>query len=879
MSLLPRLTSLWRNLFRKERVERELAEEVSHYLDLLVESKINEGLESAEARRQALLELGGVEQVKEHVREVRMGHDLETLLQDLRFALRMTLKHPGFSLVAILTLSLGIGATTAIFSVVNAVLLRQLPINDPERVVVIHDQLPQLNLPRTEVSALQYLDYSNRPDVFESTAALTQRGLNLTGVNVPQRLQTGRATASLFPLLGINPLVGHLFTAEEDKFGNQHVTLLSYGTWQRLFNADPGVAGRTLQLDGEGYEIIGVIPAGVEELYPNIDIWIPMAFSPRELAEGRRWSLTLTMLARLKPGVGLQQAQAAMSNFTHNMAGDHPDDFNIEVRLLIEERVSDVRKPLYILLCAVVGVLLISCSNIANLLLARASVRAREMAIRAALGAGRRRIVQQLLTESVVLGITGGALGVLFAAWGMSALTAMAPADLPRISEARLDARALCFTLAVSLASAVVFGLIPALLASKTDLVGSLKESGRSESASPSRHRLRRMLVIAEVSLAVVLLISAGLLLRSFVKLLNVSPGFDSHNVLTLRLSLPRTQYSDSAQVAGFINAALERVSATPGVQHAAVAYQPPFTPGGDNSVFSIRDRQAAPGDPEPHADYLFITSDYFRAMGIPLLKGRLFERSDVRTEGPIGDGSAIIIDEALAKRFWPDRDPLGANIGWGTQGPWGTIVGIVGSVHTKDLIEAPKGTIYFPWYFGSSTLVVRTADDPRSLAQTIREQVLAVDANQPLYDIKTMDERLARSLEARRFAVTLLGIFAALALLLAAIGLYGVIAYLVTQRRHEIGIRVALGATGVDVLKLVLGQAIRLALIGVAIGLAAAFAFTRLLSSLLFGVSPTDPLTFAVICVILIAVALMASYVPARRATRIDPMVALRYE
>jgi len=879
MSLLSRLTSFWRNLFSKQRVEQDLSEEVSAYLGLLIESKMTEGFDPAEARRQALIELGGIEQVKESVREVRMGHYLETLLQDLRFAGRMLFKHPGFSLVAILTLSLGIGATTAIFSVVNAVLLRQLPISDPQRVAVIHDQLPRLNLPRSQVSALQYLDYSSQTDVFESAAALSQRGLNLTGVDVPQRLQTARATASFFPLLGINPLVGHLFTAAEDKFGNQHVALLSYGTWKRLFAADPAVLGRSLQLDGEGYEVIGVIPAGIEELYPGIDVWIPMGFSPRELSEERRWSLAYTMLARLKPDVGFEQAQAAMSGLAQHVTGDRPDDFNIEVRPLMEERVSDVRGPLYILLCAVVVVLLISCANIANLLLARASVRSREMAIRAALGAGRRRILRQLLTESLLLGMTGGALGVGFAAWGTRALIAIAPADLPRISEARLDARVLCFTLVLSLVSGIVFGLMPALAASKTDLVSSLKESGRSDTASPSRQRLRQVLVVAEVSLAVVLLISAGLLLRSFARLLEVSPGFDSHNVLTLRLSLSRAQYSDSTQVAGFLNAALERISATPGVKHAAVAFQPPFTSGGDNSVFAIRGRQAGPDDPEPHADYLYVTWDYFRAIGIPLLKGRLFELSDMRTQGPIGEGSAIIIDEALAKRFWPDREPLGANIGWGNEGPWGTIVGVVGTVHTKDLIEESKGTIYFPSYFGSATLVVRTADDPRSLAETIREQVLAVDANQPLYDILTMDERLAGSLEARRFAVTLLGVFAALALLLAAIGLYGVIAYLVTQRRHEIGIRVALGATGVDVLKLVLKQAIQLALIGVAIGLVAAFALTRLLASLLFGVSATDPLTFASICVILITVALTASYVPARRATKIDPMVALRYE
>ncbi|HEY9232918.1 MAG TPA: ABC transporter permease [Blastocatellia bacterium] len=878
MRLWPRLSSFWRNLFRKERVERELSEEVAAYLELLIEAKLDQGIKPAEARRQALIEIGGIEQVKESVREVRMGHYLETLLQDLRFAVRVMVKQPVFALVAVLTLSLGVGATTAIFSIVNAVLIRRLPVTEPERVVVIHNQLPKLNLPRTAVSALHYLDYSSQPDAFESTAALGQRSFNLTGVEVPLRLQAGRATASFFPLLGVTPLVGRAFTAEEDRFGSPHVTLLSYGLWKRLFNADPGAVGQTLQLDGEGYQIIGVLPASFAELYPYIDLWIPMAFSPRELSEERRSSLAFSMLARLKPGVSLPQAQAAMSAFARNVKGSNPEEFNIEVRSLVEEQVGDVRQPLYILMVAVVVVLLISCANIANLLLARASVRGREIAIRSALGAGRRRIVRQLLTESALLGVSGGALGVLFAAWGLRALIALAPTDLPRVSEARLDARVLGFTLAVSLLSGIIFGLMPALVASKTDLVSSLKESGRSDTASPSRHRLRRALVVAEVSLAVVLLIGAGLLLRSFAKLLEVSPGFDSHNVLTLRWSLPRTQYGEATEVARFTNAVLERVAATPGVEHAAVAFQPPFM-GGDNSMFSIRDRQAGPDAPPPHAYYLYVTADYFRAMGIPLVKGRLFEPSDMRIQNPIGDGSAVIIDEALAKRFWPDRDPLGANLGWGTQGPWATIVGVVGTVHPKDLIQEPEGTIYFPWYLGSSTLVVRTTDNPHSLAQTIREQLQAVDANQPVYDIKTMDERLARSLETRRFAVTLLGGFAALALLLAAIGLYGVIAYLVTQRSHEIGIRVALGASRADVLRLVLGQALQLALIGIGVGLAAALALTQFMASLLFGISPTDPLTFAAICIILTAVALTASYIPARRATRIDPMVALRYE
>ena len=803
---------------------------------------------------------------------------METLWQDVRFGFRTLVKHSGFSIVAVLTLALGVGATTAVFSVVNAVLLRRLPINDAGRVVIIHDQLPKLNLPRTQVSALQYLDYSNQTDVFESAAALNQQSLNLTGTDAPLRLQAGRATASLFPMLGINPVAGRFFSADEDKFGGPHVALLSYGLWRRLFNADTDAIGRTLQLDGQSFQVIGVVPAGVEELQPGIDIWIPMAFSPRELSEPRRWSLGITMLARLKPGVSLRQAQSAMSSFAQNVTGG-PDDFNIEVRPIIEERVGDARKPLYVLLCAVLVVLLISCVNIANLLLARASARSREIAIRSAIGASRRRIIRQLLTESVLVGVAGGGLGVLLAAWGTGALIALAPADLPRLSEVRLDAGVLGFTLVVSLACGIFFGLVPALVASKTDLVSSLKESGRTDSASPSRHRLRRALVIAEVSLAFVLLISAGLLLRSFARLLDVPPGFDPRNVLTLRISLPRNQLNEAGRAEGFFKTALERISALPGVTNAAAAFQPPFTPGGDNSVFSIRDRQAGPGEPAPHANYLCVTDDYFRAMGIALLRGRLFEPSDMRTQGPIGPGSAVIIDEALAKRFWPDGDALGGGIGWGSQGPWATIVGIVATVRMKDLVEEPEGAIYFPAYFPSPTLVVRTTGDPRVLAQAIREEVLAINKDQPVYDIRTMEERLAHSLDARRFAMTLLAVFAVVALLLASIGLYGVIAYTVTERRHEIGIRMALGARGADVLRMIIGQGLRLVLIGEVIGLAVAYGLTRLMASLLYGVSATDSLTFIIVSGILLIVAAAACYIPARRGAGVDPMVALRDE
>jgi putative ABC transport system permease protein len=802
---------------------------------------------------------------------------MQTLPRDIRFGLRMLVKNPGFSLIAVITLALGVGSTTAIFSVVNAVLLRALPISDASRVVVLHNNLPKLSLPLTEVSPLQYLEYTSRTDVFDSTAATGGRSYNLTGVDTPERLSAGRATASFFPLLGINPVAGRLFTEEEDKFGSPRVAVLSQGLWKRLFNSDPSAVGRTLQLDGEGFEVIGVVPAGVEEVYPNRDIWIPMAFSPGELSEQRRWSLYLTMLGRMRAGVGLQQAQAAMTSVAGNMSGDQPDGFGISVRPLVDERLGDVRKPLYVLLGGVVIVLLIACANIANLLLARAGGRSREIAIRSALGAQRGRIVRQLLTESMLLGVAGGSLGVLIASWGTSALIAIAPADLPRLSEVRLDSRVLLFSLAVSLASGIFFGLVPALAASRIDLVSSLKESGRSDSANLSRHRLSGVLVVGEVALAFVLLISAGLLLRSFIKLLEVRPGFDPNNVLTMRVSLPRSQYGDRDRVAGFYNSVLDRISAVPGVANAAVAFQPPFTPGSDNSVFLIRDRREGPDAPPPHADYLYVTPDYFHAMRIPLLRGRLFEPADMRSDGPFGPGSAVIVDEAFAKRYWPDGDALGGGVGWG--GPWGTVVGIVGTVYAKDLVEEPKGTVYLPWYLSSATFVVRTNIEPAGVAAAIREQVSAVDRNQPVYDVKTMEERLAGALEARRFGATLLGIFAVIALALAAIGLYGVISYLVSQRRHEIGIRMALGARGVDVVGMILGHGLKLVLIGEVIGIAAAYGLTRLMTSLLFGVAATDIVTFALVSGVLLAVAALGCYIPARRGAGVDPMVALRNE
>ena len=808
---------------------------------------------------------------------------METFWQDVRFAARMLAKNPGFTAVAVLTLALGIGANTAIFSVVDAVLLRRLPVDSPDRLVAVHNQLPKVNLPRTEISALQFRDYADRTDVFESAAAITFPNYNLTGTDQPLRLRGMRTTAGLFSVLGVRPVAGRVFTAAEDTYGAQHVVLLSQNASERMYGSDQGSIGKRLQLDGESYEIIGVMPRTLEVIYPDVELWTPMAFTPRELNEERRWSLTFEMLGRLRSGVSLTAGRAAMATMAARMNGSMDSSigtFGIEVRPFVQEHIGDVRQPLYILLGAVSLVLLIACANIANLMLARGTARSREMAIRAAMGAARGRIVTQLLTESLLLAVLGGALGLLIAEWGCQVLIRMAPADLLRATAIGLNPVVLLFTLAVSIMVGILFGLAPALEAARKDLAGALKEGGRSSQEASGRQSLRKTLVISEVALAIVLLICSGLLLRSFQKLLEVRPGFDPANVLTAQVSLPRTKYADEAKLASFSDALLARVSSMPGVLHAAMASQPPLTPGLDNSVFSIRDYHPGPKDPQPHADTVYATPDYFAAMGIPLLKGRTYLESEMRPyKGPIGEGSVVVVDEALAKIFWSHEGALGKQLGWSGQGPWATIVGVVGTVRSGDLAEESKSAIYFPYHAPGMTLVVRTASDPRPFVAAIRQQVQGVDPDQPIYDVKTMEERVAASVERRRFSAMLLGLFAGLAFALALIGLNGVISYLVAQRTHEIGVRMALGARPAGVLRLVLAQALGMAAAGVVTGLIVAFFATRLLANQLYGVEPVDPTTFLAVPTMLTAAALAASSIPALRATRVDPLVALRYE
>lgn len=836
-------------LFRREQFHRDLDEEMRLHLELREQEQREAGLSPEAAHTAARKNFGNTLALREASHESWGWSWLEHLGQDLRYAFRMLRKSSGFTAVAVLTLALGIGANTAIFSVVNAVLFRPLPIRDPGRVVVLHDQLPNLNLPRTAVSPPQFRDYSAHTNVFESTAAFLRINRNLTGAGEPQRFLVMGATASLFPLLGVRLILGRTFTAAEERYGGPHVVLLSEALWKGMFGGVRSAIGKRVQLDGESYEVIGVLPEKVEILYPETQLWIPMALPPQAFSEEHEGDLCCTMLARLRSGVTLEQARAVMAaDAAHIRASAPPeiagmlDSFRIEVRPLTEEEVGDVRQPLYLLLGAVLLVLLIACANIANLLLARGSARSREMAIRATIGAGRRRIIAQLLTESVLLSLTGGALGLLMAWWGITALVRFAPASLPHANTIQIDLTVLGFTFVVSMLAGIFFGLAPATRASKIDLSDALKESGRTGSSFGGRQGLRRALILSEVALTFILLVSSGLLLRSFAELLNVNPGFDPTNVLTMRIS--PSQQADAAHVASFSTVLLDRVSAIPGVLRAALAGDPPFM-GTGNSIFAIRDYHPGPNDPKPHADNVSATPDYFAAMRIPLLRGRTFTETDMLGGGEVKQGSVVVIDEALAERFWPDKDAVGKQLGWDNKGPWATIIGVIGTVRNSSLATESKGTIYFPSYDPGMSLVVRTASDPRPLSGAIRAQVESLDPSQAVYEVKTMSERVAESVEQQRFAADLLVLFAALALVLAAVGLYSVTAYIVTQRTHEVGIRMAIGAQPKDVLQLILGGDAKLILAGVCIGIAGALALAQLMRSLLFGISAIDPLTF----------------------------------
>jgi putative ABC transport system permease protein len=802
---------------------------------------------------------------------------MRSLLQDLRYGLRRLSRSPGFTLVAVGALALGIGANTAIFSVVNAVLLRPLPYPEPEQLVQVYESRPRQNMTRVDVSPNEFLAWADEGGSFRQLAAVDFASFNLTGRGEPERVSGALVTASYFPLFGVRPAHGRAFLPEEDQPGRDNVVVLGHELWQQSFGADPAVVGRAVNLDGTACTVVGVMPQGFR-LPQNAKLARPVAFTAQDRT--RAGSHFLTVYGRLKPGVTGELAAAELAA----VAGRLEQTFaqtNVGHQVMLaplhEELVGDVRPALLLLLGAVGLVLLIACANLANLLLARAAARRKEVAVRAALGASRWRIVRQLLAESVLLSGAGGAAGLLLAVWGVDLLVGLDPAGVQRVGAVSLDAGVFAFTAALSLLTGLLFGLAPALQASKTDFVETLKEGGRSSGGGPARSRLRSALVVAEVALTVVLLVSAGLLTKSFRRLLDVDPGLDPRGVLTLDLSLPDTKYAESHQVAAFYRQLLESVAALPGVEAAGAVSVLPLA-GSDNSNFvQIEGRPPLPAGQALRAGRRNVSADYFKALRIPLKGGRGFADAD-SAEAP----RVAVINEAMARAFFAGEDPLGKRLRTGDNNPWVTVVGVVGDVRHRGLDVDVRPEMFFHAAQTPSremTLVVRAAGDPLALVGAARERVLAVDRDQPVGNVKTMETWLAESLASRRFAVLLLGLFALVAAALAAVGLYGVVSYTVAQRTHELGLRLALGARPRDVLRLVIRQGMSMTLVGAVVGLVAALAFARLMSGLLFGVAAHDPATFVGVPVLLLAVALLACYVPARRATKVDPMVALRHE
>jgi putative ABC transport system permease protein len=801
------------------------------------------------------------------------------LLQDLRYGLRALPKNPGFATVAILTLALGIGANSTIFSLVNGILLRSLPYQHPERLVLLDETAPKQGITAFGVSFPNFLDWREQNHVFEDIAAYDERSFALVGRGEPEQFKGAVISTGLFEILGVTPALGRTIRPEEDRPGDDTVVMLGHSLWQRRFASDPGIIGQTITVDNRPRTVIGVMPPGFK--FPVVaDMWLPLALNTKKWTRNDHG---LSAMARLKSGVTREQAQAEMNSIALHIEEENPvtnEGLGVTVTDLRQGLVGDYRQALLVLLGVVGFVLLIACANVANLLLARASVRQKEMAIRAALGAKRWRIIRQLIAESLLLSVLGGVLGLVFALWGQDLLLAAIPIEFPFWMKFTLDGRVLAFTIAISLMTGIVFGVAPALQASKVDLNEMLKEGGRSAAAGAGRRRLRSLLVVAEVALSLVLLVGAGLMMRSFLRLQQVNPGLDPTNVLTMAVALPSAKYHEPEKKSAFFQRVLERVRSLPGVVAAGAVSNLPLSGSNWGRSLTVEGRPVLPVGQAPAINHFVITPNYFRTMGIPILMGRDINEADAKDALKV-----TVIDEQLAREYWPNESPLGKRIRFGPpedNEPWHTIVGVVGEVRSESLEVVRRRSIYVPYQqisVGDMTLTVRTATNPGSMVAAVANQVKDIDPDQPVSDVRTMSEVINRSVWQPRLYAILFGVFAAVALILASVGIYGVMSYAVTQRRNEIGIRMALGAQRRDVVKLVIVQGMAPALIGVALGIGASFTVTRVLSSLLFGVSATDPMTFAAIPLLLVSVALLACYIPARRATRVDPMVALRYE
>ena len=806
-----------------------------------------------------------------------------TLLQDVRYGARMLRKNPGFTFIAVFTLALGIGANTAMFSLVSAVLVKPLNYHEPERLVMVWESDATTGATGDTPAPGNYADWKTQNRVFEEMAAIEWRNLNLTGDGEPERLMAFGVSANFFPLLGVSPAMGRNFLPEEDQPGANKVAVISHGLWQSRFGGEQPFIGREITLNGEKYAVVGVMPSNFEFQVPDVKLWTPIALTAEQLAD--RDIHSLNVVARLKPGVTAAQAEADIQAITHRIAAAYPEQaqgLSASVVPLHEQLAGRMRRPLLMLLVAVGFVLLIACANIGGVLLARAVARQREIAVRAALGASRWRIVRQLLTESLLLGLLGGGLGVLIAMWTLAFLQQLVPVGMREMRSLSLDLPVLGFTLGISLLAGVIFGLAPAIQASKTDLNDALKRGNGRTGVGAGQRWLRSGFVVVEMALALVLLVGAGLLIQTLSKLRGQYAGLRPDNVLTLRTQLSGGKYREHGQRVAFYDAVLTRVKTLPGVAAAGYTTAVPLT-GMTSNGLSLEGRQAEPNT-SWNAVHRQISPGYFQALGLALRQGRAFNERDDERATPVA-----VVNETMARQFWQGEDALGKRFKVGPvegANPWITVVGVVADVRQMGVDAPVKAETYVPYWQAASytlfvprDLVIRTTVEPSSLVPAVRQAIREVDPNQPVANVRTMDEVLGRVTAQRRLGMQLLTAFAALGLLLAALGIYGVLSYFVVQHTPEIGVRMALGAQPADVLKLVIGRGMKLALAGVVVGLFGAFVLTRAMSSLLYGVSAIDPLTFAGVAALLTLVAFLACYLPARRATKVDPMVALRYE
>jgi predicted permease len=889
-----------RALFRRESVLRDIEEELRIHVEMETETNIKRGMAPDEARAAALKSFGALVRNTELGYDIRGGGLLETLLQDLRYGARMLLKNPGFTMIAVATLSLGIGANTAIFSVLYGVLLKPLSYPDPNLTVRVWQAAPASGFARLGFSETQLVRLRAGNQSFQQLGGYAIRSANLTDQNETQRIAVAWVTAGVFESLGVHPALGRAFRQEDEAPGSQRVAILSNEMWRRQYSGDANILGQVIRLDDNPVTVVGVMPPDFRlpedlSIPQGAQLWLPVRIDPANLSGG---SYYLQPIARLKPGVRPEQALTEVIAVFAQLRQDHPQEaindpgYNIRVLPLHSDLVGAVKKALWVLVGAVGLVLLIACANVSSLLLARAAGRHKEIAVRAALGAGRGRLIRQLLTESALIALLGGAGGVTLAAWGVELIAKTNLINAPRLSQVSLNITVLLFTLGICLVAAALFGLAPAAQVSRIDLNRALREEGRGLAGSAGTNRIQRALVVSEVALAVMLVIAAGLLLRSFDRLLRIDPGFNVKNLLTVNIDLPASRYQDRPRVTAFYDQLLERARALPGVVSAAATSGLPLTGTSGDTVFRIEGRlgsgvvdQTTPPNRGAYGHLYFwqVTPDYFKTMGIALRQGRALRASDDANAPPV-----VVINETMARSFWPNESPLGKRIQLfsSEKRPLAEIVGVVRDVPLRQLNEEAKPEAYISPKQGLArtpargmSLVARTAADPLALAEAVRREVRALDSIVPVFGVSDAEHALGQTVAQPRFNLILLGLFAVVALLLAGVGVYGVLANAVRQRTREIGVRLALGARPGAVFRLVIRQGTGLAGVGIGIGLGGSFVLTRYLESLLYEVKPTDPLTFSGVALLLLGVALLACWIPARRATKVDPMRALRFD